>query len=214
MKALIVGAAPVTGSESLLCELAAECDLVVAADAAAEWCVAAGVMPSLAVGDFDSAVSGAPDRLRSRGITVVEFPPEKDRTDLDLAVTIACDAGATALVFTACTAARIDHTLAALGTMSAHADLCPVLREPHMSAWVVSPAAEIPFALSLPIGTTISVIPIGQVSGVTLTGFKYPLDQATLEPLSSHGLSNVTVDSRVTVSVRSGTLFVMQARDV
>ncbi len=214
MIAMIVGAAPVAGSEALIAGLAKECQLVVAADAAGEWCISAGVVPDIAVGDFDSARPGAEKRLRGAGVRVLRFPAEKDESDLDLAVAAAREAGATRLVFSACTSARLDHTLAALGTVAANADLHPTVREPHLTAWAVTSTDDGCLALTLPAGTTVSVIAIGEASGVTLDGFMYPLADATLDPLSSRGISNVTTGDSSTVRVGSGTLLVVASGDL
>ncbi|MDO9557025.1 MAG: thiamine diphosphokinase [Coriobacteriia bacterium] len=214
MKALIIGAAPVDGSGSLIRSLATVCDMVIAADAAAEWCIAAGVVPDVAVGDFDSASPGALERLKQQRVNVVCFPAEKDASDLDLAIVIAREAGATELVFSACTSGRLDHTLAALGGVIAGADLHPVIREPHLSAWTLSSDVEKRLDLVLPIHTTVSIFALGDALGVTLEGFRYPLVDATLHSLSSHGLSNITMSDKVTVTVASGTLLVIASLDV
>lgn len=213
MKALIVGAAPVLGSDVLVRELAAECDLVVAADAAAEWCIAAGVAPDIAVGDFDSALPGAVERLSQAHVDVRRFSAEKNKSDLDLAVDAARAAGATELVLSACTSARLDHTLGTVGTAAANADLHPVIREPHLNAWVIASGLHGCTRLALPPRTTVSVFALGEARGVTLGGFRYALNRATLGSLSSQGLSNVSVEDEATVSVESGTLLVITSRD-
>lgn len=209
MRALVVGAAPTEGSPGLVRRLAATSDLVVAADGAAEWCIQHGVVPHIAVGDFDSALPGAPRRLSHAGVEVMRYPAEKDESDLDLAVTVAREHGATALLLTACTGYRLDHTLATLGTLVAHSDLHPEIAEPDLSAWTVDSAFGGGLRIDLPVGTTVSVMAIGNASGVTLTGMRYPLEDADLGPLSSLGLSNVMADTGATVTVTDGVVLVI-----
>ena len=48
----------------------------------------------------------------------------------------------------------------------------------------------------------------GDASGVTTTGLRWPLDDATLSPVSSLGVSNEIVDTEATVTVQSGTVMV------
>ena len=86
MRALLVCAAPVPGTETLLPRLAAEADLVVAVDGGGSVCLEAGVVPDVVVGDFDSLPDDDLDRLGQLGVSVIEFPAEKDASDLELAV--------------------------------------------------------------------------------------------------------------------------------
>ena len=55
-------------------------DLLIAADGGYAYLEKAGFIPDLAIGDFDSL--GAPPEAEH----VICFPPEKDYTDLDLAI--------------------------------------------------------------------------------------------------------------------------------
>ncbi len=57
-------------------------------------------------------------------------------------------------------------------------------------------------------GALISLLPWGEtVHGVTTTGLQYPLTDATLYPWKSRGVSNVATSNQVSVSVKSGQLF-------
>jgi len=173
-----------------------------------------GITPDIAVGDFDSSAPGAQDRLRASGVQVQEFSAEKDESDLDLAVRAAREAGSDQVVFTACAAGRLDHTLAVLGTVGESADLDAELHEPELDVWTVADSMPSGRTLELPIGSTVSIFAVGDATGVTLDGFVYGLDDATLRALSSLGLSNRTQSSHVTVCVREGTLLVMSPRIV
>ena len=210
MRALVVGAAAKLGNEAFYVGLAAGHDLVVAADAAGEMLLAAGVRPDLVVGDFDSSAPGAADRLRSAGITVESHPERKDATDLDLAALAARARGATALTLTAAFAQRVDHTLAAFGTLLRCADLGAEAVEPDMHAWIADSAFRPSVELTVTEGTTVSLLAIaGRAEHVTLTGFEYPLTDATLDPLSGLGVSNVVLSAAPRVDVASGTVLVI-----
>ena len=210
MKALVVGAAWAPDRDAFYASLAAEHELVVAADAAAERLVALGVKPDLAVGDFDSAEPGAVERLRAAGIRVRESPAAKDATDLDLAADAARAAGATSVTVTGAFRARIDHTLAAFGTLARLADLDASAAEPDLRAWVLDGAARPTLALSLTPGTLVSAFSMaGTATGVTLRGFRYPLEGARLEPMSGLGVSNVADAPAQSAMVSAGTLLVL-----
>ena len=210
MKALVIGACWADGADDFYAALAADHELVVAADAAAERLLALGTAPDIACGDFDSAEPGAAERLEDAGVAVRTYAAEKDETDLDLALDAARAAGATSVTFTGAFRGRLDHTLAALGTMAAAADLAATAIEPDLHIWVVDGAACPVLELALAPGTLVSVVAFGTPpTGVTLSGMRYPLAGATLSPLSGLGVSNVAEGSTQIVTLSTGTLLVL-----
>jgi thiamine pyrophosphokinase len=212
VRALVVGAAWAPGADAFYADLAADHDLVVAADAAAERLARAGATVDIAVGDFDSADPGAVDRLTSAGIDVRVFPAAKDVTDLELAVEAARTCGASTLTITGAFRARLDHTLAALGTLARCADLEATAVEPDLRLWVVDGREMPAVPLALPTGTTVSLLAIGgAASGVSLLGFRYPLRDARLEAVSGLGVSNVAEGDVQAVMVAEGTVLVVVA---
>ena len=48
----------------------------------------------------------------------------------------------------------------------------------------------------------------GDAGGVTTTGLKWPLEDATLSPTSSLGVSNEFVDVDASISIQSGTVMI------
>jgi thiamine pyrophosphokinase len=210
MDALVVGAAPAPDEDAFYRQLLSGAGVVVAADAAAEWCVALGRVPDVAVGDFDSAVAGAPERLGALGVRVARFPSEKDDSDLDIALAEARRLGATTVTITAAAHLRLDHTLAGLGSLLSVADLQGALVEPELAAWPLDAGARRALPLEGPSGALVSVFAAsGTAEGVTLEGFRYPLTEATLEPLASLGLSNELAGGPASVTLRRGRLLVL-----
>ncbi|MHB1340269.1 MAG: thiamine diphosphokinase [Coriobacteriia bacterium] len=209
---LIVGAAAQPDSEDFYRDLLARADRVIACDAAGEWCVRLGRRPEIVVGDFDSASPGAPGRLADAGIRVAEYPVDKDASDLDLAIVHAREMGARECCFTAAFSGRIDHTLAALGTLQRAADMAPSVLEPGFRAWLLSGAARPDIEFSTEPGETISVLALEPSHGVTIAGMKYPLRGASVGVLSSLGISNVASGTVAGVSLMSGTLLVIVSR--
>jgi len=207
---LVVGAAPVPGQEAFYKALLAAASRVVAADGGAEWCVSMGRVPDVAVGDFDSSAEGAVDRLRGLGADVVAVPCDKDETDLDLAVSLALAMGGPVMI-TAAFTLRLDHTLAAVGALmraGRGARVC----EPAWSGWAVVPCERL--VLDLPAGTTVSVLAPEGAEGVSVTGVVWPLNDATLQPLSGLGVSNRVDTGPVRVATGRGTLVVIALDNV
>lgn len=206
---LIVGAAPAPGHDGFYRGLLAEYEVVIAADAAGEWCIRLGRVPDVTVGDFDSAVPGAQSRLEAAGSRVVVAPVHKDSSDLDLCVLEARSLGAAQVVFAAAFTERPDHTLAALGSVLACSDLEAVVREPRWEAWTVGGEGPSTRSIQLAPGRTFSVIAPGGASGVSIEGGLYHLSDGDLAPLSSLGLSNTASRNDVVVSVRTGCVLVL-----
>lgn len=209
MDAFIVGAAPVHGAEEFYREMLAGSPLVVAADAGAEWCVALGRVPDIAVGDFDSSSAGAVERLRDAGASVIEHPASKDSTDLDLALLSAREAGASSATFTAAFTARLDHTLAALGTLRDAADLAGRIVEPGFDAWLLAEGARESLTLDGRPGMLVSVIALERAGGVCLTGLRYGLQEADLDTMSGLGIGNEMALDVATIRLRAGALLVV-----
>ena len=212
MDALILGAAPEPGGEAHYRGLLDAAAFVIAADAAAEWAVSLGRVPDLAVGDFDSAEEGAPERLEALGVEVVRHPEAKDASDLDLALDEARRRGSCRVTFAGVTSGRLDHTLASLGTLASAADLDGALDEPSVAGWALAGRASAPLSLRGPAGALVSIFAFGSTAeGVTLSGLRYPLREATLREPSSLGLSNELTGGEATVTVATGRLLVLSA---
>ena len=80
---------------------------VIAADRGLDYALAAGIVPDVCVGDFDSAESAVPS-----GVECVKACPEKDETDAILAADIAIKRGFSRLRFLCAAGGRLGHTLA------------------------------------------------------------------------------------------------------
>lgn len=206
---LIVGAAPRADSAGFYARLLARSGTVIAADAGGEWCGRLGRVPDVVVGDFDSAAPGAAERLADLGARVMRLSARKDVSDLDACVGEARVRRATEVTFCAAFDARLDHTLAAFGSVLRAADMAARIEEPGWCAWALSSEAAPELTLELSPGAAFSLIAPGGADGVTVNGGEYALTESRLEPLSSLGLSNVATAGGVSISLRGGALLVI-----
>lgn len=63
-------------------------------------------------------------------------------------------------------------------------------------------------------GKYISLIPLtSEVAGLTLTGFKYPLNNASLTIGKSLGVSNEIIQEIASIELKKGILIVIESRD-
>lgn len=208
-KTLIVGAAPDATAPGFHEELVRAAEFVVAADAGLAVCLAAGRLPDLCVGDFDSVEAADLARASGAGVEIERFPAEKDLTDLDLALASVRRRGRDGVAFTAVLGERIDHTLAALGTLMRGVDLDAVATEPGVTVHPLDALIRPSLVLDAPAGATVSVLAATGGARVSLEGFRYPLDEAELEPLSSLGVSNLALAAVQRVTVSAGQVFVL-----
>jgi thiamine pyrophosphokinase len=209
---LVVGACPAPDAEPFYHALISSAGTVLAADGGLDVCLSAGRRPDICLGDFDSADPVALASVAAAGTLVVRFPAEKDATDLDLAVDHVRGMGASPVLLTAAFSGRLDHTIAALGTLVRAVDLRAVAAEPGMTAYPLSTPDNNHLELHLPVGTVVSIIAFEPGTMVSAEGLRYPLRQTSLLAHSSLGVSNVVVHPWQTVTVHAGTAVVMALR--
>ncbi|WP_192182091.1 thiamine diphosphokinase [Mesorhizobium amorphae] len=174
---------------------------VIAADAGIGHARMLGVMPELWVGDFDSVPADLPDDLAAVPRQV--FPPEKDQTDGELAISAALERGATSLVLAgAFGGKRADHAFL-------HLALAVRLAEGGMDVLLTSGAQEgIPLlpgkaGFGYADGTLFSVLGFSDLAGLSVTGAKWPLDHVEVAFGSSLTISN-EVKGRLEIALGSG----------
>jgi thiamine pyrophosphokinase len=94
------------------------------------------------------------------------------------------------------TGRRLDHTLAALSTLSQVATSRHVILADEMD---VALAVSGPFGFEAAVGERISVHPFRPVSFMRSRGLAYPLDGLTLDPDGRLGTSNAGTGERVKI---------------
>ena len=159
--------------------------LVIAADGGARHAEPLGLTIDLWVGDFDSS-----DDLAQITAPRQTFAPEKDKTDLELALGIAKTRGATRALVLGAFGGRFDHALG-IGLMAARETQVGFtidLESGTESGWVLTPAQ--PLELPLRAGQTFSVLALEEAKGLSIAGAKWPLERVTLAFGASLGISN------------------------
>ncbi len=190
-------------------------DLVIAVDKGMERVKALNWKPDIILGDYDSVSTEVLKEYEAQsGIEKLQFPPEKDYTDLHLAIETAIHHGATEICILAATGTRLDHTFANMGLLM----LCMQQGIPAELADSHNRIRMINHSLKLSkreqFGTYVSLIPYTQeVTGITLTGFRYPLTDATLTMGISRGVSNEIVEEVAEITLQTGCLFVIESKD-
>ena len=98
-------------SERILAQLSPE-DQLIAVDGGLQHLTQHNLTPDLIIGDLDSADPSDVKRFRDQGVEVRQYPPEKDETDLELALDAAIELQPDCIWILGALGKRIDQTLA------------------------------------------------------------------------------------------------------
>ena len=189
-------------------------DFIICADSGIVHCQKMNLKADLLVGDFDSCDFG--EWLKCDAANGAEFErlvPEKDDTDTEYALFCAAKRGFDEILLLGGCGTRADHSLA---------NIC-LLEQMHnlgVHMQIVNEKNRIrilkngQMRLEKDYYKYVSVIPLDRTAeGVTCTGFKYPLNNDTLNRFSSRGISNELVCQSGVFSVKNGTLLVIESID-
>lgn len=159
------------------------------------------IVPHLVTGDFDSLTRADLSRFEAQGVTVIPTP-DQDYTDLDKALThLRETAGGLPIEIHGAVGGRLDHTYSVLSAVLKHgvfdwADIRLVdsvgETRPVRNSELVVQGHRLP-------GRVLSLITVGIVREVTLTGTRWPLSDATLAPGVRDGTLNEITDTTVVV---------------
>ena len=178
-----------------------------------------GIVPDYLVGDFDSAEGFVIDNFKRMfaelGKPVIkQFRPEKDDSDTEIGIKTAMSLEPEEIVITGATGTRLDHTMANI-------DLLMIPLSSGVKASIVDEynriyLADSEFTLSRKkvYGKYFSLIAFSEeITGLTIKGAKYEIEDYTLSKGVSLGISNEFSKAKVSVSFKEGILIVFETSD-
>jgi len=186
-------------------------DYLLCADGGTRHALALGLKPDLVIGDMDSLGQEPWQKLEKAGVPVEIFPRDKNETDLELAINRAIELEPEQIVIIAALGGRLDQ---ALGNIA-------LLTDPRLSAFDVrlDDGVEELFICRGQAqvrgrsGDLVSLIPWGSpVRGIQTQGLKWSLDNETLYPERTRGISNELLDETASIKISSGILLVIHRR--
>ena len=186
-------------------------DTLIAADGGLHHLQALGLLPSLLIGDLDSVSPSDLEGLSGSDVTILRFPPEKDETDLELALGWAADQGFGAILILGALGGRLDQTLGNifLLTWPRLAGIDLRLDDGWQEVTAITTTALIK---GIP-GETVSLLPLlGPARGIVTHGLRYPLHGETLWPERTRGISNELLEGQASVSLEQGCLLCIHTR--
>lgn len=196
MKCIIFASMPVSEAMLKYCDGA---EIIIAADSGWIQARKLGIEPTLCVGDYDS--SDIPHFAN-----VKLLPCEKDDTDTMYAARCAVKQGAEEVVLLGALGGRIDHTLANFSVLlylSKHG-IKAMAADETTQIMVLGEGSHSLNAQKV----YVSLFPVGKkASGITLKGFKYPLEDETIKASFPIGISNEFAEETAEITVGDGALY-------
>ncbi len=180
-----------------------ENDFVIAADAGYLSLAGLSVVADLVVGDFDSMPQ------KPNHPNVIEYPREKDQTDMMLAIEEGLRRNYKRLVILGGLGGRLDHTYANIQTLMyiAQKNAIGYLLGGGTAVTVIKNGS---IAFDSEKKGIISVFSIGETAqNVTIAGLKYELNNAVLDGAYPVGVSNEFTGSKSEISVTNGSLIII-----
>lgn len=167
------------------------------------------ITPDVIIGDMDSI---RPDQLKKHsnpGTKIIRFVINKDFTDTELALDYAMRLKPEKIFIWCALGGRIDHTLANIFLLvkgrKKGIDTC--LMDEYCEAFLLD--KETTFINEK--GKTVSLLALTpKVTGLTLSGFAYPLQKGSLQMGESRGISNMIRGPRAKIKVEKGKLLVVK----
>jgi len=193
-----------------LASLSAAAEFVVAVDGGWTRARRAGIRVDAVIGDFDSLAADPRPTGAGDQIDIVAYPPEKDWTDLELALDYALSTPAESVSIVGGIGDRLDHSLAAVfllerGTQRGIPIVLVGVRETLRLLGVGTTA------VSAEPGDRISLLPLTETAVVRTNGLRYPLRGERLYRAASRGVSNEVVSVPVEMEISSGLVLVVHA---
>lgn len=187
---------------------------IIACDKGLEILYKCKIKPNYIIGDFDSVNTNILMNYKeNKEINTIELKPEKDYTDTHMALKLALKLKSDNITIVGAIGSRLDHTLANINVLKEALDNkipCKIVDE-NNNISLINKNTKIEKDNKY---KYISLIPITTVAtGVTLQGFKYPLENATMKIGESIGVSNEQVEQTAKINIKEGILILLKTKD-
>jgi len=210
------------GPSNLLPDLAVykdrEASIWVGVDRGVQILLEHGIIPAAAFGDFDSVTEDELALIQKKLDTITIYPSEKDETDLEIAFKWAVAQKPQEIWLLGATGGRIDHFLGNI-QLFLREEILPLHNQIsfYMADHKNLLTVRTPGTYSLKAMEDkkyISLVPvIGNADGISLFGFKYPLENSYLPLGSTRCISNELISENGNYSFTSGILLVIRSSD-
>jgi thiamine pyrophosphokinase len=206
------------GPAELLPELVAagEGDIWAGVDRGVSILLSKGIVPQAAFGDFDSVSGEEMEQIKEAVKEIRLFNPEKDETDMELAIIWALNQEPEAIKIYGGTGGRLDHFFANVQLLigpllkgrSTHIELIDsrnIIYAKGPGSYSVMPLEKMKYVSFVPVTS--------HIKDLTLEGFKYPLKDKFVPLGSTLCISNELKYDYGTFSFTEGIIMVIRSHD-
>lgn len=188
-------------------------DFLLGVDRGALFLLRNNLRPDFALGDFDSVSAEEYMEICQKCKESVSFDAVlKDYTDTELAFNWALEKRPGAIILLGALGNRFDHSLANVQLLIKGLKKgisCRIIGEKNEIVIIDNSATIVKGRF-----TNVSLLPLShQVTGVTLEGFQYPLNNATLMMGNSLAISNALKEETGSIYIESGLLLAIKSMD-
>jgi len=189
-------------------------DMLICADGGANHAISSGSIPHVLIGDLDSITADNLSICQSEKTEIIQYPREKDQTDLELAVEYAhsylqsCGQSEDQIMLYGAGGKRLDHLLGNIALMLGYAQRQRTVKmiDKNHQAWIMPPGTQVVHGAK---GQELSIIPLSEKATVSSKGLYYELNNLTLFQNAARGMSNVFRNNQATIDVHDGMIMVI-----
>ena len=183
-----------------------EKDYIIAVDGGYQYCMDLGIQPHLVVSDFDSY------RHEISGVEILRSQPEKNDTDMMLALLAGLDRGYREFVIYGALGGRLEHTLGNIQCLNflcqkdAHGTL--ISKNCRVEA-LQNGSVEYDAAMK----GYISIFALSQEAEVSIENLKYTLDHMILNNATTRGVDNEFIQKKSSITVHKGCICIVISQE-
>lgn len=189
-----------------------EDDFIIAVDGGGNYCHQLGILPSVAIGDFDSIDQSIKNVFDKENVEIVPFPMDKDYIDMILGIEEAIDRGfSDILILGAMGGKRADMFLGNAIALSLF-DKNIVMQNEYCSIRYLGEGHKIDIYGSP--GDYVSLIPLSDTLKTGISdGLKYQLNNLTFRRGETRSISNEFLKDSAKIRIEKGeALIIVQSR--
>ena len=199
-------------SLNLLKEELLNSNSVICADSGANSLYEYKIYPDYIIGDLDSIKEEALAFFKNTNTEILQYPPEKDYTDTEIAVDTAISLGAEEIVLLGCTGSRMDHLMGNLGMLlkCLRKNIVATIKDDNNLIMITDKS----ITLDGSSGTTFSLVAyFSDVYNLTIRGAKYLLKDYFLKIGDPITISNEFLEQKVNIEFTKGILLIIFPKD-
>lgn len=202
IKDLLIIANGLAENKNFIKACAKKADFILALDGGADNALKAGIMPNLVIGDLDSISASAKNKIGKENILKIA---RQDNTDLEKGLDFARYFKVPNITIVCALGGRIDFSLSNLSSVFSYIDKAEIIfKTSSCDIYPIKKSTK----FTCKTGAKVSLVPMGNTSGLTLKNLKYTLQNATFK-IGQTAVSNIALKNTFEVSFTKGKLLVI-----